>query len=80
VVWNNIVGVFTGQPAKEDYLNFNDVNDIVFRMVGNQLRTHAAQHLGAANACNKTNLMDYLSSIYSVNIPMHVAGPSGHAV
>jgi hypothetical protein len=26
------------------------------------------------HACNKTNLMDYLSSVYLVTIPLHVLG------
>jgi hypothetical protein len=30
-------------------------------------------------ACNKTNLMHYLSSVYSITIPLHVSGlPISH--
>jgi hypothetical protein len=29
---------------------------------------------GLVSACNETNLMHYLSSVYSVTIPLHVSG------
>jgi hypothetical protein len=71
IAWNGIKNRFTKRPIVAEYV----LRTILVILTGKRPNfMFCWTYSISIYACNETNLMHYLSSVYSVTIPLHVLG------